>query len=50
MRDILAALLRSRGYTHDDRYSDDYWGHPDLGTRPLLVCVEFEMRRDRADQ
>lgn len=46
MRDILAALLRDRGYTHDEDSTDDYWYHPSLGVRPLMVCVQWEIDRD----
>jgi len=48
MRDILAALLRSRGYTHDDANDPDdmFWGHSNLGVRPLLACVAYEMNVD----
>lgn len=47
MRDVLAALLRMRGYTHDDSDVDDmYWSGPDLGVRPMLECVAYEMNRD----
>lgn len=47
MRDILAALLRARGYTHDDESDpyDQYWQGP-AGIRPLLVCIAHEMNRD----
>jgi hypothetical protein len=48
MRDILAALLRSRGYTHNEDESDDYWYGPTLGVRPLMVCVQHEINRDQA--
>lgn len=50
MRDILAALLRSRGYTHDDETDprDMYWYGDHLGVRPMLVCVSHEMNRDAA--
>lgn len=48
MRDILAALLRSRGYTHDDAADpyDMHWYGPALGVRPLLACVAHEINRD----
>lgn len=45
MRDILAALLRSRGYTHDDA-ADPYdlnWFGPKIGVRPMLACVAYEV-------
>jgi len=48
MRDILAALLRDRGYTHNEDDSDDYWYGPTLGVRPLMVCVQWELDRERA--
>lgn len=50
MRDILAALLRSRGYVHDDQADpqDMKWVHHDLGVRPLLSCVAWEINRDGA--
>ena len=48
MRDILAALLRSRGYTHDDERDPDdmFWLSDKLGVRPMLVCVAYEMDCD----
>lgn len=48
MRDILAALLRSRGYTHDDAADpeDMRWHRSDVGVRPILVCVAYEMSAD----
>lgn len=48
MRDIIAALLRSRGYTHNDGADPDdlNWFSPELGFRPLLTCVAHEMNRD----
>lgn len=48
MRDILAALLRSRGYEHNDvgDPSDMYWVHAKLGVRPLLACIAHEMNCD----
>lgn len=50
MRDIIAALLRSRGYTHDDEADprDLHWYSDTLGVRPMLVCVAHEMNRDAA--
>lgn len=48
MRDIIAALLRSRGYIHDDALDprDLYWYGPKLGVRPMLVCVAYEINCD----
>lgn len=48
MRDILAALLRSRGYTHDDERdpNDLFWSSPTLGVRTLVVCIQHEINRD----
>lgn len=48
MRDILAALLRSRGYVHDDERDpqDLHWYGPQLGVRPILSCLAHEMNRD----
>jgi hypothetical protein len=46
--DIIAALLRSRGYTHDDEADsrDLYWYGPNLGVRPMLACVAHEINSD----
>jgi hypothetical protein len=51
VREIIAALLRSRGYTHDDGRDpyDLYWSGPTLGIRPILVCVAHEMNRDMGE-
>lgn len=48
MRDILAALLRDRGYIHDDERDpeDAYWYGPTLGVRTMVVAIEWEMARD----
>ena len=48
MRDILAALLRARGYTHDDQTDpyDLYWRSDDTGARPMLQCVAYEISRE----
>jgi hypothetical protein len=45
MRDTLAALLRARGYRHDDVTDpyDMHWFSDRLGVRPLLACVAYEM-------
>lgn len=48
MRDILAALLRSRGYIHNDEADprDLPWFSPQVGYRPLLACVAHEISRE----
>ena len=50
MRDAVAALLRLRGYTHDDESDphDLYWYGDTLGVRPMLMCVAHEFNRDLA--
>jgi hypothetical protein len=41
MRDVLAALLRSRGWEHDDTTdpADLFWSHPKAGVRPMMVAL-----------
>lgn len=45
-RDVIAALLRDRGYSHDDVADpeDMYWICPGGGPiRPIMSCVAFEV-------
>jgi hypothetical protein len=51
MRDILAALLRNAGYTHNDETDpyDLYWYSPKLGVRAMLVCIAHEMNLTKAN-
>jgi hypothetical protein len=51
MRDIIAALLRDKGWTHDDESdpADMHWHHSeDGGARHILVAVSVQMGRDLA--
>lgn len=52
MREIIAALLRSRGWEHDDATdpADMFWRHQRVGVRPILVAVADEMNQDHAGE
>ena len=47
-RELVAAWLRARGYTHDDDTDprDFYWRHPHGLFRPMLSCLATEIDRD----
>jgi hypothetical protein len=50
IRDLIAAFLRSRGYSHDDSRDmrDLHWDGPRTGVRPMLACLAHEMNTELA--